>query len=247
MCAIYPAEGFPVSALIPPPVFTGARKMPFIPVFSLDRTAPRSPLKEIIFNQRTQVKRVLALKQDETLGKFFTSTYKSLLPLPTTRGPKLILWRGCNQDQLMNMVRTGSAGGKTEPNPGALRPTEKEAIAQVGEFGHLPEFTHSTEVAIQFGTGGFVCAFEIDMGYLTKGSGSEGGWICANDAPVKLVGWSEGREFVNSARIDKEALLRSKINLINEKNAQLRAGAKANARAKIFSPKPFTPKPIPVF
>lgn len=218
--------------------------------------SPRSPLKTRS-SPILPVKRVVELKHHAILGQVFTETYKPLLPLPTSRpgevissaaggSAKVILWRGCRSDQLINMVRTGSAGGRGAPNPDAARPTEQEVIAQVGEFGHLPEFTHSMDVATQFGTGAFVCAFEIEGRYLAMGSGTEGGWICANEAPIKLVGWREGRDFTSHSRKKEsaDAIAQRKIELITKKNQDLRFAKLVASRIKGSTPKPPPTSPV---
>jgi hypothetical protein len=61
---------------------------------------------------------------------------------------------------------------------------------------NLPEFTSFTDIAERFGTNKFVAAFAIGTRYLSKGSPSEGGFICNKDAPVTLVGWKEGRKLL---------------------------------------------------
>lgn len=93
------------------------------------------------------------------------------------------------------MLNKGSAGGIEEANPNAERPSEREAKDQVGEIGRLPEFTNLLDIAENFGTEGYVCLFEIESKYLTRGSGTEKGWISHNDAPMKLIGWKMGRVF----------------------------------------------------
>ncbi len=105
----------------------------------------------------------------------------------------VILCRGCNKKQIKGMVKNGSAGGKESPNVNAERPDEESAKKQVGEMDSLPEFTTDRGKAENFGCNTFVAIFEIDSRYLTEGSPSEKGWVCDPRAPVKLIGWKEGR------------------------------------------------------
>lgn len=139
------------------------------------------------------------------LSPILKSTYTSKLHPPTV-GPRLelnidksnkllglvYLWRGCTGDQILNMARTGTAGGVGEPDINTPKPTEEEAIKQVGELAKLPEFTNLVSKAQQFGRNHFVGVFQIHVAYITKGSGTEGGWICKDSAPVTIVGWKEG-------------------------------------------------------
>lgn len=123
------------------------------------------------------------------------STYNKPMPKP---GPKkgddkvAIVWRGESGERLVKMMKTQTAGG-SPANRETGCPSEKEIQDQVGEKGRLPEFTFRPDVAEGFGTGSFVAAFEIETRYLAQGSVSEAGVVCNTDAPVKLVGWKNGR------------------------------------------------------
>ncbi|AKT38225.1 uncharacterized protein CMC5_023680 [Chondromyces crocatus] len=102
------------------------------------------------------------------------------------------LGRGCNSIQL-NALR-GRVG-----DDATTAPTDMEARMQVGEvpvFGELIEFTTDPAVARRFGTGGYVITVKIQKKYLTKGSVSEGGWICRKHAPFTVVNETKGRAFL---------------------------------------------------
>lgn len=98
------------------------------------------------------------------------------------------------------------------PNPDCGRPTEKEAISQVGgprsgqlseEQKKFPEFTTSLHWAQSYATD-CILMIAIQKKYLTKGSVSECGWICYDAAPCQLMGaqpykGAPGKSLVNSA------------------------------------------------
>lgn len=145
--------------------------------------------------------------QNEILKKTHVSTLlnqRNLQPISESKIEELmkdkkeefvILWRGCSPDQLLGIAEKGSAGGHQVDNKSST-PTEKSAKDQVGEKDRLPEFTTSTSVAMGFGTGSLVGAFRISTKYLTRGSIPESGWVCSPSAPVEIVGWDKGRQFM---------------------------------------------------
>lgn len=105
----------------------------------------------------------------------------------------LVLARGVNERQLPLCLTHPSDAETTAPS-------DKEAMAQVGEhvFGELVEFTTNAAIAVQFSTRSaaekkYVIVVRIKRRYLTKGSGSEGGWICRKEAPYEVLNTAEGR------------------------------------------------------
>lgn len=134
----------------------------------------------------------------ENIQSKLESVYNESLPDPGTvigegDDAEVILWRGCRPDQLILMVKTGSAGGKNPAREDCGLPSEKEARAQVGELKGLPEFTENQVVAEGFGTANFVAAFKIAKKHLLPGSVSEAGFVTNPDAPVELVAFKNGR------------------------------------------------------
>ncbi len=107
---------------------------------------------------------------------------------------KVTLLRGCRPDQLLTMLRYGSAGN-VPANKDATAPDEKECKLQVGEAISLPEFTYDEKKANAFGTGSFVCAVKIAYKYLGKGSVAEDGEIAHPDAPLEVIAVQRGRTF----------------------------------------------------
>lgn len=103
-----------------------------------------------------------------------------------------ILWRGCRPDQLAKNLVYGSAGGEPA-NKDAPKPSEKQAQLQVSELISLPEFTSNPGISRSFGTNNFMVAFKINNKYLAQGSGTEQGLVCANNAPVEVIGIVSGR------------------------------------------------------
>lgn len=135
--------------------------------------------------------------QQKTAKENLLKTRRFHLPDPLTLSEDqqiVILWRGCGERQLVRAALYGCFS--TTINEEALPPSEEESQKQVGEKMNLPEFTALPNVAEGFGTNKFVAAFAIATRYLSKGSPSEGGFICSNDAPVTLVGWKEGRKIL---------------------------------------------------
>ncbi len=107
----------------------------------------------------------------------------------------LYLLRGSRMVSAAKMKEKGCARGDVaDANCG--RPTEQEATSQVGgskagesltEHKKFPEFTTSMFWAQSYATDCIVLV-AIQKKYLTKGSGSEDGWICYDAAPCKLMG-----------------------------------------------------------
>lgn len=136
-------------------------------------------------------------QQQKNAKEILLKTRTFHLPRPLEFSPDqqmVILWRGCGERQLLRAALYGCFS--TMPNEEALPPSEKESREQVGEKTSLPEFTSFPDIAEGFGTNKFVAAFAIKTRYLSKGSPSEGGFICTKDAPVTLVGWKEGRKIL---------------------------------------------------
>lgn len=114
--------------------------------------------------------------------------------------PIAIVWRGCEMESLIKMIVNESASQDEKYDLNTPRPSEEEAIVQVGEGvgeEHLPEFTRLPQIANQFGRGNVVAAFAVPVKYLTPGSGSEGGLVSARSAPTSLIGWEEGKPLDN--------------------------------------------------
>lgn len=188
-----------------------------------------------------QRQREILLKNDPALGEFFTKTWTPILPpistkleirtaiendsnpnkglFDTDQSQIVTVWRGCNGEQLKKMVEKKSAGGD-KVNVEAPRLTEKEIIMQVGELASFPEFTSNMDIAEGFGTDSYVCAFKIDAHYLSKGSGTEEGWVCNTAAPVELVGWKSGRDSGLGA-VNKAEILAKKKAIMDRANEEL--------------------------
>lgn len=135
--------------------------------------------------------------QQKTAKENLLKTRSFRLPAPLELSEdqqRVILWRGCGERQLVRAALYGCFS--TVPNEEALPPSEEESKKQVGEKINLPEFTALPSVAEGFGTNKFVAAFAVETRYLSKGSSTEDGYICSNDAPVILVGWREGRKIL---------------------------------------------------
>jgi hypothetical protein len=176
---------------------------------------------------------VLQMQKEEPI---LQRTYNYKLPFPSDMKnvkqhvkvkseKEMILWRGCNRDQLLGIAKKGSAGGldfdlDTRP------PTEQEAKDQVGERISIPEFTCDPTVAQGFATGTFIAAVKIPAKYLTKGSNTESGWVCLPSAPVKLLAWKEGggSAFQRSESPQgtvKQTTLNDRMQFLKEKNEAL--------------------------
>lgn len=140
--------------------------------------------------------------RDELSKKDFQilqEAYKKYLPRPghdRRNVDILVLWRGLTPQHLIGIIKNGSAGGIEPAVKGTKAPTEKEAIAQVGELATLPEFTINSQIARSFGRGNVVAAFKIHKRYLTKGSCTEGGYVSLRQAPIQLLGWQPGAPYV---------------------------------------------------
>lgn len=136
------------------------------------------------------------------------STNLKVLPRPALdyKAKIMIVWRGLRMDQLFKMVAYGSAGG-IPVNNNANQPSEASVKDQVGERISLPEFTSSVEVAEHFGTGHVVAVFEAAMKFFVIGSASEQGFVCNPEAPVKLIGWQLGRQFISSSPLKAHGYL----------------------------------------
>lgn len=117
----------------------------------------------------------------------------------------LILIRGCSAKRLKALATTSTAGGEP-PMHSVTKPTEAEALAQVNESGHLPEFTCREGVAAGFGRGRFIIAIKIDARYLTQGSVSEKGFVAYPGAPVELLAWTEGEPALNTKSSNMQPL-----------------------------------------
>ena len=111
------------------------------------------------------------------------------------------LWRGTTKENAENVRRFGTAGGTSERNENIHRPTEAEAFTQSAGGSLAPgsraerkptEYTTARHVAQGFGSSGRMVAVQVDPKYLTKGSGTEGGWAIHHEAPVKFLGAADG-------------------------------------------------------
>jgi len=105
------------------------------------------------------------------------------------------LWRGTRPETAQRIFSTRTAGGYDVSGTPGLEPgapTEEQAIAQVvGASGQgftkgtrLPEYTTSEHWAKNYANGAIVC-IDIRRKFLTKGSGSEGGWVMFPEAPIQ--------------------------------------------------------------
>lgn len=162
---------------------------------SKDKLVTPLTAKEVIETVTKEVEKLALTKEEQiSISKHLSDTYSENLPKPQTNyGDNTVLvWRGLNAKQLVMMAASKSAGGKAVDS-NATPPTENELVAQVGEYGRLPEFTYDETIAQAFGTNNYVAAFIINKSYLGKGSVTEGGVICRDEAPVKIVAWTKGR------------------------------------------------------
>lgn len=147
-------------------------------------------------------------------------------------GIDVILWRGCHRSnpelELLQMVRNGTAGGEFL-NVNISRPSEEGSLHQVGEktFGELTEYSTNPTVSSGFGRGSYVVATSINTKYLTKGSGVEGGWVCNNAAPARVLAWTVGEDmgkenYPPQHSYDSNVTVDSRLRVINQANQQYR-------------------------
>ncbi|WP_432011439.1 DUF4765 family protein [Streptomyces cucumeris] len=134
--------------------------------------------------------------------------YKDGLPQPTSEedvaaavdqgaDTTVTLWRGTSNAEAEAMVKNSSASGEPA-SADTPRPTREEARAQVGTgkgikdasgtVKKLREFTTERGVADSFSSykDNSLVVADISARYLTKGSGSEGGWVANPTAPAKV-------------------------------------------------------------
>ncbi|MFJ2261980.1 DUF4765 family protein [Streptomyces sp. NPDC087844] len=112
------------------------------------------------------------------------STVASLVEQQSESG--VYLWRGTTASKADQMMRKGSAGGRTADS-GVAAPDRESSQSQVGHGGQLPEFTTSPGVAEGFSYKNVLVVVYIAAKYLSKGSSSEQGWIANPKAPLMVV------------------------------------------------------------
>lgn len=159
--------------------------------------------------------------------------------------PEVYLWRGCTKEQLMGIATQGSADGISPPDANAEAPSEEEAKKQVAEADKLPEFTNVPAKAEQFGRRNFVIVVKIATRYLTRGSVVEGGWVCANNAPVTLIHWKEGK--TDSPALPRRSIHSSPaaVHPAPAPSAAAAAAAPAARVAPAAAPAVWAPAPAP--
>ena len=125
----------------------------------------------------------------------FDSDFKSQLTQPTNEATvaqavdggnnaDVVLWRGTNGSRVANMEAQGSAGG-LPPDANIAAPSPASAQTQIAFGNALPEFTTRTDLGFSFRH--WLAVVTVNTRYLTKGSGSEGGWVCNAAAPLTVV------------------------------------------------------------
>lgn len=106
------------------------------------------------------------------------------------------LWRGTNVGRAESIQSKRTAGG-SDVDIDCGTPTEADILAAVG--GRQPgqgtttrkvtvEYTTNERIAKHFAAGAIVC-INIKKKYLTKGSGTEGGWCVYPSAPIMGAEW----------------------------------------------------------
>ncbi|MCZ4122745.1 DUF4765 family protein [Streptomyces sp. H39-S7] len=96
------------------------------------------------------------------------------------------LWRGTTPSNAARMVSNGSAGGRTA-DASVTAPDRASRQAQVGHGRQLPEFTTNPGVAEGYSFQKALVVVYIAAKYLSKGSGSEDGWVANPKAPLVVV------------------------------------------------------------
>ena len=132
-----------------------------------------------------------------TKGDFpgFEGPYTEHQIQQAARDEMVILWRGTNVQNATAIGTNLTAGGAGSANLSCGSPTEEEARMQVGGYSGYgyrkqPEYTTNYKIAQQFARGAIICIWIKKM-YLTKGSGSEGGWIAYPNAPLEQIYWTK--------------------------------------------------------
>ncbi|MEP3346931.1 MAG: DUF4765 family protein [Litoreibacter sp.] len=101
----------------------------------------------------------------------------------------VVLVRGTSAVSAQAALSRKSAGGEIS-NFGTPRPTEQEAISQVGGSQpgaaqvKLPEFTPSMDIADKWAKRGGFFFIKINAKYLTRGDIGQKGWIAKKAAPI---------------------------------------------------------------
>jgi len=164
---------------------------------------------------------VLKITEENTakdIGKILKETNKDLPKEKRVQhGNSMTLYRGCRPDQMAKILITGSAGG-IPANRDTGKPTEDEALRQVGELESIPEFTSSYHVSKSFGRGQLVIAVSIEKQYLKSGSGVESGMVCKADAPITLLAWRPGPKFDFPIVHENQRTLAEKGHVISNNN-----------------------------
>lgn len=100
------------------------------------------------------------------------------------------LIRGGSQDGCMRAMNQMSAGGQP-PNPNCGRPSNDQAVSQVGgsQVGRpqqkLPEFTANIRKSMNWARRGGWLVVKIKAKYLTLGDVGQSGWVCFHNAPLQ--------------------------------------------------------------
>ncbi|MFY0635069.1 MAG: DUF4765 family protein [Vannielia sp.] len=103
----------------------------------------------------------------------------------------VLLVRGTGMHRVTAVQKAMSANGD-EANEDTPAPDESAVVSQVGgsQSGvtrtKLPEYTTRVDIAENFAKGAILC-IAVRRKYLTKGSGTEGGWAVLGTAPVEGV------------------------------------------------------------
>ncbi|MFE2722613.1 DUF4765 family protein [Kitasatospora sp. NPDC059327] len=126
----------------------------------------------------------------------FDEHYRDRLPRPTAQtdvakavasgsDQVVTLWRGTRLDVAEGMATRGSVSGDPA-SPTTARPSGTDAAQQVGKGGVLPEFTTDPGVAEGFSHKNALVVIDVSAKYLSRGSGSESGWVAGKTAPAQV-------------------------------------------------------------
>ena len=132
----------------------------------------------------------------ELLDDNFDEIIKGNLHQPTADGTveeavsnntniNVVLWRSTTGSSVADIVANGSAGGAVA-QVNVAAPGHQVQQDQIAVGGVAPEYTASSNVS-GFSWRHWMVVVRINTRYLTRGSGSESGWICSPAAPVVVL------------------------------------------------------------
>jgi hypothetical protein len=118
---------------------------------------------------------------------------------------EVVLWIGKSSDWADKIIRNRSAGGES-PIAETQRPTKEQADTQVSKGNRYPEYATTTDSS--WSARGWLIVAGIKAKYLTKGSGSESGWVALHSAPITIYD-----------TVDRRILLQGQAELAKKANA----------------------------